>query len=231
MYRDPRRFSQADSDDLLYVNLVRCGNPNPIKISEVVQVAGTIAYLGHKWRQDQGLYDVFTPAFYAENLKILQNRNMPSNIIETSKLESLLKEGISFLTDIIAKGKRITNSQVDSHNQRLKEIMAELVNIAKQIEALNVSDEEKKRIGENALAKVKELMSQFADLNERAKSLGLVHEATSEQKRVFVNDALETLTETPREVENAKASSAKATDASQLHTITAEEAIRLLRDD
>lgn len=152
-------------------------------------------------------------------------------VIDTSRLESLLKEGISFLTDIIAKGKRITNSQVDSHNQRLKEIMAELVNIAKQIEALDVSEDEKKIIGEKALAKVKELMSQFSDLNERAKSLGLVYEATSEQKRVLVNDALGKQTEAPCEVEQAKASSAKATDASQLHTITAEEAISLLRDD
>lgn len=73
MYRDPRRFSKKEeADDLFYVNLVRCKNANPIAIYEAVQVAGGDSYQGHKKRQDQGLYDVFTPEFYAENLKMFQ---------------------------------------------------------------------------------------------------------------------------------------------------------------
>ena len=72
MYRDPRRFSKEDADDLLYVNLVRCGNANPKKIYNVVQFFGGDSYQGHKRRQAQGLYDVFTPKFYAENLKMFQ---------------------------------------------------------------------------------------------------------------------------------------------------------------
>ena len=72
MYRDPRRFSQEDADDLLYVNLVRCGNADPKTIYKGVQARGGESYQGHRRRQDQGLYDVFTPKFYAENLKMFQ---------------------------------------------------------------------------------------------------------------------------------------------------------------
>ena len=72
MYRDPRRFSQEDADDLLYVNLVRCGNADSKTIYKGVQARGGESYQGHKRRQDQGLYDVFTPKFYAENLKMFQ---------------------------------------------------------------------------------------------------------------------------------------------------------------
>ena len=72
MYRDPRRFSQEDADDLLYVNLVRCANADPMKIYTGVRARGGEAYQGHKRRQDQGLYDVFTPEFYAGNLKTFQ---------------------------------------------------------------------------------------------------------------------------------------------------------------
>ena len=73
MYRDSQRFSKEDADDLLYVNLVRCGNANPKKIYKAVQVAGGDSYQGHKNRQDQGLYDVFTPEFYKENMTIYQS--------------------------------------------------------------------------------------------------------------------------------------------------------------
>lgn len=74
MYRDPRRFTKEDADDLLYVNLMRCGNANPIAIYEGVHVAGGDSYQGHKKRQDQGLYDVFTPEFYNKNKAIYQSR-------------------------------------------------------------------------------------------------------------------------------------------------------------
>ena len=73
MYRDPRRFSKEEADDLLYVNLVRCGNANPKKIYKAVQVAGGNSYQGHKKRQDQGLYDLFTDEFYNKNTAIYQS--------------------------------------------------------------------------------------------------------------------------------------------------------------
>ena len=73
MYRNPRRFSQEDADDLLYVNLVRCGNADPKKIYKGVQVFGGDSYQGHKRRQDQGLYDVFTTEFYNKNTAIFQS--------------------------------------------------------------------------------------------------------------------------------------------------------------
>ena len=147
MYRDPRRFSQEDADDLLYVNLVRCGNANPKKIYNVVQVFGGDSYQCHKRRQDHGLYDVFTPEFYAENLKIFQDENNRSGAIDTSKLEALLKEQIAFDLSLLQKGQqkgeKATTSEIANHNSRNDKIFQELVSICKKIDALKLSDEEK----------------------------------------------------------------------------------------
>ena len=147
MYRDPRRFSKEDADDLLYVNLVRCGNTNPKKIYGVVQIFGGDSYLGHKKRQDQGLYDVFTPEFYKENMRIFQDENKRSDIIDTSRLEALIKEQIAFDLSLLQKyqqkGKRATDSEIANHNARNEEILQELVSICKKIDAFKLSDEEK----------------------------------------------------------------------------------------
>ena len=91
MYRDPRRFSQEDADDLLYVNLVRCANADPMKIYTGVRARGGEAYQGHKRRQDQGLYDVFTPEFYAGNLKTFQGGKDSSDTTKPEKCSISVK--------------------------------------------------------------------------------------------------------------------------------------------
>jgi len=150
--------------------------------------------------------------------------------IDTSRLEALFKEGISFLKDLIAKGERATNSQIDAHNQRVKEMFAETVNVAKRIDALNVSDEEKKNVAEKAFERVNGLKSQFDSLSEQAKSMGLVHEATSKQKMELIKDVQEELSEASRDAGKANSSS-NTTAAPRGRTLTDEEAIRLLRED
>ena len=150
--------------------------------------------------------------------------------IDTSKLEELLKEGILFLKGLIAKGKRATNSQIDAHNQRVKEMLAETVSIAKRIDSLDVSDEEKKSIAEKVLERVSGLKSQFDSLSEQAKSMGLVHEATSKQKMELIKDVQEELSEASRDAGKANSSS-NTTAAPRGRTLTDEEAIRLLRED
>lgn len=151
--------------------------------------------------------------------------------IDTAKLEELLKEGILFLKDLIAKGKRATNSQIGTHNKRVNRMVDELVNITKQINSFNVSAEEKKRISEEALADVVLLNSQFNSLCEQAKSMGLVNEATNGQKMELIKNVQGELSEISRDAQRAKDSSAKATVAPQRRTMTDEEAIRLLRED
>ena len=151
--------------------------------------------------------------------------------IDTAKLEELLKEGILFLKDLIAKGKRATNSQIDTHNKRVNRMVDELVDITKQINSFNVSAEEKKRISEEALADVVLLNSQFNSLCEQAKSMGLVNEATNGQKMELIKNVQGELSEISRDAQRAKDSSAKATVAPQRRTMTDEEAIRLLRED
>ena len=124
--------------------------------------------------------------------------------IDTSKLEELLKEGIIFLKDLIAKGKRATNSQIDAHNQRVKEILAETLSIAKRIDALDVSDEEKRRFAERAFERANGLLSQFAGLVKQSRSLDLVRGATTEK-----------LVELIKEVQGeADAAKSKSTDVS-----------------
>ena len=108
--------------------------------------------------------------------------------IDTSKLEELLKEGILFLKGLIAKGKRATNSQIDAHNQRVKEMLAETVSIAKRIDSLDVSDEEKKSIAEKVLERVSGLKSQLDNLNKQARSMGLVHGATTNEQIKMIKE-------------------------------------------
>ena len=108
--------------------------------------------------------------------------------IDTSKLEELLKEGILFLKGLIAKGKRATNSQIDAHNQRVKEMLAETVSIVKRIDSLGISDEEKKSIAEKVFESVKGLNSQFDSLNKKARSMGLVRGATTEEQIELITD-------------------------------------------
>ena len=141
-----------------------------------------------------------------------------------------MKQDISFLKDLIAKGERATNSQIDAHNQRVKEMFAETVNVVKRIDALNVSDEEKKNVAEKAFERVNGLKSQFDSLSEQAKSMGLVHEATSKQKMELIKDVQEELSEASRDAGKANSSS-NTTAAPCGRTLTDEEAIRLLRED
>ena len=90
MYRDPQRFSQEDADDLLYVNLVRCRNANPVIIYEGVRALGGDSYQGHRRRQDQGLYDVFTTDFYANNFRIYQRSQEEPSSSAKQKAKDML---------------------------------------------------------------------------------------------------------------------------------------------
>ena len=148
--------------------------------------------------------------------------------IDTSRLEALLKEGISFQKNLIAKGERATSSQIDTHNRRIKELMEELVNIAKRIDALDVSEKEKKSIGEKVFARVNGLMSQFDSLVKQARSMCLAHEATNMQKMELIKDVQE---EASRDSGKTKNTSSNASATSRGRTMTDEEAIRLLRED
>ena len=151
--------------------------------------------------------------------------------IDTSKLEELLKEGVLFLKDLIAKRERATNSQIDAHNQRVREILAETVSIAKRIDSLNVSAEEKKSIAEKVFERVNGLNSQFNSLCEQAKSMGLVHGASAGKQMEMIKEVQEELSEASRDVERAKVPLSKASATPRGRTMTDEEAIHLLRDD
>ena len=142
--------------------------------------AGHIASIENKEKSGKG----------AEDLQVQANQHHDEMnfYIDTSKLEELLKEGILFLKGLIAKGKRATNSQIDAHNQRVKEMLAETVSIVKRIDSLGISDEEKKSIAEKVFESVKGLNSQFDSLNKQARSMGLVRGATTEEQIELITD-------------------------------------------
>lgn len=74
MYRNPQRYTKKEADDLLYDNLVRCKNPNPMKIYLGVDKGGDASYLRHWRNQKEGRYDEFDAEFYANNLKIQRGK-------------------------------------------------------------------------------------------------------------------------------------------------------------
>lgn len=74
MYRNPQRYTKKEADELFYDNLKRCNNPDPwLMYAGVNSKQGAESYRKHSSNQRQGYYDVFTPEFYAENLKTFQN--------------------------------------------------------------------------------------------------------------------------------------------------------------
>lgn len=233
MYRDPRRFSKEDADDLLYVNLVRCGNADPIAIYEGVHVAGGDSYQGHKKRQDQGLYDVFTPEFYKENMKTFQDENKRSDAIDTSKLEALLKEQIVFDLSLLQKGQqkgeKATDSEIANHNSRNDKIFQEIVSICKKIDAFKMSDEEK-------VQKLKDTITPIVD-KYAAESKSIIQKLVDNK----IVDGLQSPSFDPKgldigflnndTVKAAQDSSSKKSTASQERTMTDEDAINLLRED
>ena len=67
--------------------------------------------------------------------------------IDTSQLESLLKEQIAFDLSLLQKGQqkgeKATDSEIANHNARCEKILQEIVSICKKIDVLKLSDEEK----------------------------------------------------------------------------------------
>ena len=84
--------------------------------------------------------------------------------IDISKLEDLLKEQIVFVKALLAKGERATNGEIATYNARAGRILEELKRIVNQINSLSVSEEEKTRIAQDKVVKVKELSEQLAKL-------------------------------------------------------------------
>ena len=77
MYRNPQRYTKKEADELFYDNLMRCKNPDAMAMYEGVDLSREAAksYRRHWNNQRQGYYNVFTPEFYAKNLKTFQGGN------------------------------------------------------------------------------------------------------------------------------------------------------------
>ncbi len=85
----------------------------------------------------------------------------PTNSLDTAELEELLKEQLVFLESLLARGERATDGEIDVYNARQKKLVNVTMGIARKINALSVSDEEKQRIAEEKLAKATALAVQL----------------------------------------------------------------------
>lgn len=145
MYRNPQMFTKKESDDLFYENLKRNSNQNPKLLTAAVKLFGGKAYFGHGYRRI--IYKYWfdrLPDFYANNLRIYQRSQ---SAIDTSRLEALLKEQITFDLSLLQKGQqsggKASASEIANHNARNGKIIQEIVSICRKIDALKLSDEEK----------------------------------------------------------------------------------------
>ena len=105
----------------------------------------------------------------AENQQVQTNQTepvqkLPDGEIDTSNLEDLLKEQIVFVKALLAKGERATDGEIATYNARAGKVLEELKRIVNQINSLSVSEEEKTRIAQEKVVKVKELSEQLAKL-------------------------------------------------------------------
>lgn len=98
----------------------------------------------------------------------------PTNSLDTSELEELLKEQLVFLESLLAKGKRAADSEIDVYNARQKKLAHVTMDIARKINSLSVPDEEKQRIAEEKLAKATALAMQVQKLVDQVVAKKLI---------------------------------------------------------
>ena len=84
--------------------------------------------------------------------------------IDTSKLEALQKEQISFVKALLAKGEKATQDEIDTYNSRQKKMAQELIGIAGKINSMATSKEDVNRIAERELGNLIPLAEQLKRL-------------------------------------------------------------------
>ena len=105
---------------------------------------------------------------------------------DISKLETLVKEKIAILKDMLARkdlldsGSNVTQHDIDSYNSIIesfnstaREIMAELDKLTKQATALNLSEDEQKRISTDFEERLAPCLEEYKRLESEAKSKGI----------------------------------------------------------
>lgn len=94
--------------------------------------------------------------------------------IDTSKLESLLKDRIEMLEQFIAKvgnGKQLDEHDKSRYEGNVNETISELQRIDKQIMSLDVPDDKRREIGVRTIGKVKSLLDKVVGLEAELEKL------------------------------------------------------------
>ena len=103
-----------------------------------------------------------------------QRRDEARCDIDTSKLESLLKERINMLEQFIAqleKGKRLGKHDKSRYEGIVKESLLEVQRIDKQIKSLDVPDDKRRKIEGMTIGNVKSLLDKVVELEARLEKL------------------------------------------------------------
>ena len=103
-----------------------------------------------------------------------QCRNDSTNVIDTSKLEALLKERINMVEQFITqveKGSRLGEQDKSRYEGNVKETLLELQRIDEQIKTLNVPVGERNQQEEQTIAKIKPLLDKVSELESRLTDL------------------------------------------------------------
>ena len=96
-------------------------------------------------------------------------------VIDTSKLEALLKRMIVFAQSLLDAGEKATEDQISTYNSYADEAMRELVRLLRPILALPASDADKQKIFKEKIeAKLKVLIERHQVLQKQLVSRGLV---------------------------------------------------------
>ena len=100
--------------------------------------------------------------------------NDSTNVIDTSKLDALLRERINMLErfiDQVKEGARLDERDRSLYEGNVKETLLELQQIDEQIKRFDVSDDERKQIAKQTIANVESLGDKIKELEEKLTEL------------------------------------------------------------
>ena len=94
--------------------------------------------------------------------------------IDTSRLEALMRKQIEIAESMNASGKRANNIQISAYNSHVESVLREIAEIDKRIEALEIAKDEKLKIAQALISRLRPLGERVKKLMDEAVAKGIV---------------------------------------------------------
>ena len=94
--------------------------------------------------------------------------------IDTSRLEALMRKQIEIAESMNASGKRANNIQISAYNSHVESVLREIVEIDKRVEALEVAKDEKLKIAQTIISRLRPIGERIKKLMDEAVAKGIV---------------------------------------------------------